>query len=148
MNMTLKNLLIRTCIINCGQRSCPFLKEPSPEGNLVQILTSLTVELPSREGTGRAVAMRNLCPDALQLHSSKEMGLPGLWEHTHLLPVYFDVFSTMKSQCPSAVGYHHVQNSPALLIMQCEESFLQGRFCFHSGHWDAQVRLGLDEVRW
>lgn len=35
MNMTLKQKkLIRTCIINCGQRSCSFLKEPSPEGNL------------------------------------------------------------------------------------------------------------------
>lgn len=70
MNTTLKSLLIRTCIINCGQRSCPFLKEPSPEGNLVQILTSLTVELLSRERTGPAVAMRNLCPDAVQLHST------------------------------------------------------------------------------
>lgn len=60
MNMTLKKKLIGTCIINCGQRSCPFLKEPSPEGNLVQILAFFTVELPSREGTGPAVAMRIL----------------------------------------------------------------------------------------
>lgn len=76
------------------------------------------------------------------------MGLPSLWEHTHLLLVYFDVFSTVKSQCSSSVGCHHVQNSPAPLLMQCEESFLQGRLCFHSGHWDAQVRLRLAEVRW
>lgn len=94
-------------MISCGQSS--LLKEPSPEGNLVQILTSLTVPEKAQAlqwPWGTSVLM--LCSST----AHNEMGAKPV-EHTHLLLMYFDVFSMVESQCPSAVGYHHVQNSPA-----------------------------------
>lgn len=92
---------------------------------------SFAPQLPSKQGTEPALVIKSALRKSMSWRSVNpqhvrrlEMASP--WEAHGLFHMYFNVFSTVKSQSRFAIRHHHVKNKRALLITYWESKKLRG----------------------